>query len=266
MVRRRSRSREYGGGWVILAILMIAAVVIIVAGAIWLYQKAQMVEQYDSVSLCPASGETGNLIILIDKTDPVSMTQLAMVRNRIKRNIDDAETGTRITVGIVSPDRQARKKSFASLCKPPSSGDPLIQNPTLVKERYFQDFEIPMDALLYDLLTISEESASPILENLQELLSRIPDFIANDKPSTLIIFSNLAENSGVLSFYRGETWRSFNESGHIRRLAKSLEGMNVHLYQIPVRQAFQPDLEDFWRRYFDAQGVYRLKHIVVGDL
>ena len=264
MARRRSATRGDGAGWA--AVVMTLMAVAIAGMMVWLYQKARTAERYDSVSLCPVSGETGNLVILIDKTDPISLTQLSFGRNYISERIDEAEVGTRITIGIVSPDRQARKDAFLSLCKPPSNADELIENKSIVEERYRQDFKIRIDNLLKNLLSVSEESASPIVENLQELLSQIPDFIANEKPATLVILSNLAQHSDILSFYRGGTWQSFKDSGHISRLSKSLEGMEVYLFRIPLPAAFQPDLQNFWRRYLDAQGINRLYHVVVGDL
>lgn len=267
MARRRRSFKRGGSAALIIGSATLIILSLLLAGGIaWFYIAAKSETKFDPVSLCPENGATGNLVFLIDQTDPVSMTQLTFARTKIERMIDQADTGTRISIGIVTPDLLARDQAFLSLCKPLLEANAITQNVKLVEATYREDFEKPMDGILSSLMVVATAESSPIIENLQELLSRIPDFLAGDKPTTLVIFSNLAQHSDVLSFYRGGNWDTFADDGTVNRLSKALFGMEVFLLQLPIRDSFQPDLENFWARYFDAQGVTLLHYELVGDL
>lgn len=265
---RRRRAPKRGGSTALMAgsAALLIFGILLAGGISWFYYTAKTEIKIDPVSLCPENGANGNLVFLIDQTDPVSMTQLTFARTKIERMIDQADTGTRISIGIVTPDVEARGQAFLSLCKPRLEANAITQNVKQVEATYREDFEKPMNGVLSSLMVVATAESSPIIENLQELLSRIPDFLAGDKPTTLVIFSNLAQHSDVLSFYRGGSWDTFAGDGTVNRLSKALSGMEVFLLQLPIRNSFQPDLENFWARYFDAQGVTLLHYELVGDL
>ncbi|WP_371154409.1 hypothetical protein [Jannaschia sp. 2305UL9-9] len=220
----------------------------------------------DSTSLCPADGPTGHLAILLDTTDPVSSTQLRAARNRITDMIDGAPDFTRISFATVSPDGDIRAGSFTSLCKPPSDASALIGNPRLVAERYEVSFVTPVRAALDGLLAIPEAQASPILEALQEFLTRIPDFGTGDAPREVVLVTDLVQHSDVFSFYRGDDWASFRNSGAADRLARSLTDTRVRILRLPRPAAPQAVVDDFWRRYLDAQGASAVTTTTLGDL
>ncbi|SEL00479.1 hypothetical protein [Pacificibacter marinus] len=267
MAKRRRTNRNGGSAALKIGSLLLTILALLLAsGIVWFLYSAKTQDKIDQVSLCPERGSMGNLVFLIDQTDPVSMTQLTFAKTKVERMINDVQTGTRISIGVVAPNSLEREKSFLSLCKPASEANALTQNVMRVAATYRENFEKPMETILASLMVVSTADSSPIIENLQELLSRVPDFLANEKPTTLVIFSNLAQHSDTLSFYKGDDWDAFTESGAVNRLSRALMGMEVFLLQLPVRETFQPDLENFWARYFDAQGVTSLHYELVGDL
>lgn len=267
MAQRRRTTRSGGSTALKFESLALAILALLLASGIaWFLYSANTQDKIDQVSLCPESGSMGNLVFLIDQTDPVSMTQLTFAKTKIERMITNAHTGTRISIGIVAPNLLQRDEAFLSLCKPATEANALTQNVARVAATYRENFEKPMATILTSLMVASTADSSPIIENLQELLARVPDFLANEKPTTLVVFSNLAQHSDVLSFYKGGDWDTFTKSGAVNRLSRALTGMDVFLLQLPVREQFQPELENFWARYFDAQGVTSLHYELVGDL
>ncbi|NIY97330.1 MAG: hypothetical protein HWE39_00990 [Oceanospirillaceae bacterium] len=264
MPAHRKKGPSFGaivcGGAAVIALLVIFG-----GFGLFYWQETNKPKQ-DPESLCLETGAVAQLVILIDETDPLTLTQLNFARTRIDRMIEEADVGTRISIGIVAPDAAEREAAFVSICRPAEQANALSENVKMVRDRYHEKFLNPVNGMLDDLMVVSERDSSPILESLQELLSRIPGFLPEDVPAKLVILSNLAQHSSTLSFYKGGNWESFKASGGTARLSHALQGMEIQLFQIPASPAFQPTLEDFWRRYLDLQGAGRLNYQSLGDL
>ncbi|MBS4011454.1 MAG: hypothetical protein KGZ72_11955 [Roseovarius sp.] len=263
---RRTRRTNRNPSSTLLALLMLIGATIIAGGFAYLYMKSSNREVLDVATLCPKRGPLGHLAILIDLTDPASMTQMRFARAAIEKQIESVQVGTMISIGTVTPDEGRREGALLMVCKPPSGADAdrLTENPKIIEEKYQVAFVQPLAEMLTKTLTISEASSSPIMENLQEFLSRIPDFgeVSNQR---LVIFSNLSQHSDVLSFYRGEDWKAFEENGGLSKLARNLSNTEVVLLRLPEPSNQTEILEDFWARYFDVQGAKSVDPIVVGE-
>lgn len=268
MKKKFKHSSATPASTVVLIVLLFAGTAALLGGISYLYLQAQNITKLDPESLCPTTGPTGHLAILIDKTDPITLRQLSFAQSKIEDLVDTAPAGTRISLGIISPDEALVEQDFLTICKPPSAdqANELIQNVGVVDAVYKDGFATPLRAMLKSLMVTSEAESSPIMENLQTFMSRIPDISNSFEYKTLVVFSNLAQHSKELSFYKGENWASFAAAGGEQRLARNLSDFEVRLMQLPILEGFQADLEDFWARYFDAQGVVKLKYERVGDL
>lgn len=266
--KKLGRSSGTSGSTIGLIVLLFLGSVVLAGGIGYFYIQAQNVTKLEADTLCPVSGPTGQLAILIDKTDPVTIRQLSFAQAKIEDLVEAAPAGTRISLGVISPDETVLQQEYLSICKPPSLAEAngLIQNIAAVDVAYRERFKAPLDMMLKSLMVVSEAPSSPIMENLQTFLSRIPDTARVGEIKTLVIFSNLAQHSSELSFYKGGNWTSFNSAGGEQRLARSLSGFEVRLMQIPILEGFQQELEDFWARYFDAQGASKIRYERVGDL
>ncbi|MBC2834083.1 hypothetical protein [Paragemmobacter straminiformis] len=266
--KKLGRSSRTSGSTIALIVLLFVGTVTLGGGIGYFYFQAQNVTKLDAQTLCPLSGPTGQLAILVDKTDPVTIRQLSFAQTKIEDLVEAAAAGTRISLGVISPDEAVVQQEYLSICKPPSANEAngLIQNIAAVDQAYKDGFKAPLDSMLRSLMVVSEAPSSPIMEDLQTFLSRIPDTASVGENKILVIFSNLAQHSGELSFYEGGNWTSFSSAGGDQRLARSLSGFEVKLMQIPILEGFQPELEDFWARYFDAQGASKIRYERVGDL
>ena len=272
MARRRPavRSRKHAGGsgQTLQAIGMIVLAVVIVGGFGLLAWKAFSKPVLDVVTLCPEGGSVGDLAILIDMTDPVSLAQLQAARQTIEKRIAQAPVGTRVSLATISPEESTRKASFRSLCKPPSGADAdlLIENPEQIRDAYETGFAGPVGATLTGLLSSSEAKTSPIMEGLQEFVTTIPGYTLSDKPRELVILSDMMQNSETISFYDGEGWDAFKATSGIGRLSRNLDGVKLTLLRLPVASDKAEIVDDFWVRYFEAQGVESIDIITIGDL
>lgn len=266
--KKFGKSSSTSGSTIALIILLFAGTVVLAGGIGYFYLQAQNVTKLDAETLCPVGGPTGQLVILIDKTDIVTIRQLSFAQTKIEDVVEAVPVGTRISLGVISPDEAVVQQEYLSICKPPSvdEANEIIQNIAEVDAKYKDRFKAPLDTMLKSLMVVSEAPSSPIMENLQTFLSRIPDNASVGETKILVLFSNLAQHSDELSFYEGGNWKSFTSSGGEQRLARSLSGFEVRLFQIPIIEVFQPDLEDFWARYFDAQGASKIRYEQVGDL
>ena len=218
--------------------------------------------------LCPAEGPRGHLAILVDTTDPLTLTHLQRTRQILDAKIKAAQVGTRVSFSTVNPDSGVRQSAFFSICKPPSAEDasPLIQNPRLVQEQYEAAFKGPVEETLRRLLTIPEAPSSPIMEGLQEFASSIPDFTTTDRPRELVIMSDLMQHSEAFSFYRGGTWSSFSSADGPERFGLAFNDVDITILRIPRVVEMARVVDDFWVRYLTAQGFDSVDITTIGDL
>jgi hypothetical protein len=263
--RRSNYSRKSGN--VLIAVVMLTVAVLIAGGFGYLYYKGSSKERLDEATLCPNSGAKGHLVVLVDLTDPASMTQMRFARTKIEREIDEAGVGTLISIGVVTPDTALREGMLLAVCKPPSGAeaDTLTENAKMIEDKFQDRFAQPLDRMLTKIMTVSEAPSSPIMENLQELLSRIPEFDGST-PQKLVLFSNLSQHSDVLSFYRGDDWAKFEAIGGLAKLARNLSDTDVLLLRLPEPQEQRENLEDFWVNYFEAQGASSVATFSVGEI
>ena len=272
---RRLASRRRGGRaagarrsdlvWLLLAAVAIACL----GGAFWLVAALEE-PPVDETTLCPANGPAAGTVIVLDLTDPIEPSQHALIRQRIEAVIQDSEAGTLFAVGLVRPEA-AERGARVVICKPQSGADAneLYENPRMIEERYVSDFQLPLEAALAEMLSSGVADSSPILESLQATLADATGFPEASYPRRLIIVSDLLQHSSAFSFYRGNTWQSFTESPDFRRLARNLEGVSIEVLRLPrprARIGDWEDVDDFWVRYFEHQGVARVRLTTIGDL
>lgn len=252
----------------IAAVLGISLVAAAMVGTYYFaYQDAQKTA-ISEADLCPMDGQEPHLAILVDTTDPMTLTQLGLARQHIEDKIDSVAVGTRISFATVDPDGSIRQDNFFSMCKPQSGADAsmLTQNPRLVEERFQTEFSEPIQAALDQLLRVREAASSPIMEATQELAARIPGFAVSDAPRELLIMSDLVQHSDVFSFIRGGDWQSFVNSGGPTRFGSAFQGATVSVLRVPRMPNRAAVIDGFWVRYFDAQGFNRVRVTNLGDL
>lgn len=269
MARNRRRKRRSGGVLVpIAAVLGIVGLTAAMAGTYYFASLGSQGAMIDQATLCPEAGPEAHLAILVDTTDPMSLTQLEAARQQIERKIAEASVHTRISFSTVSPDGATRQKTYFSMCKPQSGEEAslLTQNPRLIEERFQAEFAEPVQDAMDALLHAPEAKSSPIMESAQEFAARIPGFAVTDVPREFVLMSDLVQHSDVFSFFRGDDWESFSNAGGPARFGSAFEGATVTVLRIPRLPKRTAVIDDFWVRYFDAQGFRRVRVTQMGDL
>ena len=269
MARNRMRKRKSGGVLVpLVAVLGIASLTAVMAGTYYYAYLGSQGPVINGATLCPETGPEAHLAILVDTTDPMSLTQLEAARQQIERKIAEAAVHTRISFFTVNPDDTTRANTFFSMCKPQSGDEAsvLSQNPRLIEERFQAEFAEPVQNAMDALLSVPEAEASPIMESAQEFAARIPGFAVTDVPRELVLMTDLVQHSDVFSFFRGDDWESFSNAGGPARFGSAFEGATVTVLRIPRLPQSTAVIDDFWVRYFNAQGFERVRVTRMGDL
>lgn len=265
--RRKSR-RKGGNNAVWYAAIGVCTLLVI--GAILGSQMLISKGQVDEATLCHTGGALNVTAVLLDLTDPLSETQQVRLKTIITNEVSSSTTDTMISLGVVSEDPSRWGARFTK-CKPETgeNANALYENPTIISERYAQEFTRPIQATLAAMLTGDSENQSPIMEALQSLASETPDFTTARGQRKIIIVSDMLQHSDTLSFYRGEGWDYFAEKNGVARLAGNLRNVTIEILRIPRVGNDIPSneiSEGFWSRYFDKQGSRPPSVSSLGDL
>ena len=250
----------------------IIAIILIFIGLGYLYLKLQG-EELDEKN-CPIDGDTGYIGLILDLTDPLNSQQSERLKGELSRLIEGVNEGTLISVGVVHSDKEQQGPKLA-FCKPPSgeNASELYQNPTILKNKYIERFEEPLNQTIHSMIDAEEQPYSPIIESITSLVASTPGIKQKDSkyPKKLIIVSDLVQNSEVFSFYQREVWDDFRRTRDFSQLTGILEGFDILIIRIPIPQtsSFDPiDVDDFWVRYLDVQKVktIRLDKVTLGKI
>lgn len=263
---RRNRRGNNNTGWYIAIAVCLGLVVGVGVLANNLISKSTI----DEATLCHTGGALNVTAVLLDLTDPLSVTQQARLKTIISNEIASSSIDTMIALGVVSENSSNWGARFAK-CKPASGEDAnaLYENPTIIAERYAREFTDPISQTLNSMLTGDSENQSPIMEALQSLISETPDFTRAHGQRKIIIVSDMLQHSNNLSFYRGQGWEYFVKENGEQRLAGNLSNVTVEILRISRSGGSIPSkeiTEGFWTRYFDKQGSRPPSVSSLGDL
>jgi hypothetical protein len=278
MATRRTRRRRGGSrrgaqsasnfAWGALLVVLVA---LGATGGYFAWSYASSRPSINAATLCPEDGPTGAFVVLLDLTDPLTPQQGARLRALLEDRIAGLPQDTMISFGVVSNDETRRGTLFSS-CKPADGREAsrIYENPTLITQRFEEDFMRPLRAGLDEAMRAGVEDRSPIMESLQTLIAESPAFETSDGAHELVIVSDLLQHSETLSFYRGEGWEELRASGGTERLARNLGGAWVSVLRVPRPGASalaREQVDAFWARYFDMQGARAPISVeVLGDL
>ncbi len=268
--RRRSKRRKGSETSNLVWAIVIVACVGLLVGVGFVSQKLIAKGVVDKATLCHSDGALNVTSILLDLTDPLSVTQQSRLKTIISREVEEASVDTMIALGVVSEDSVNWGAKFAK-CKPATGDDAngLYENPAIIAERYEKEFTKPIQLTLNSMLTGATENQSPIMEALQSLISQTPSFAVARGHRKIIIVSDMLQHSDNLSFYRNQGWGYFTQHNGEQRLAGNLSSASIEILRIPRTAGNIPPneiVEDFWVRYFDRQGSRPPTVTSLGDL
>lgn len=246
----RARARERKNLWyIILGVVFIVALV-----GVWIYSKLTEISPINAQTLCPAEGPQGHIVLLVDKSDPMTFTQRkdfdVIYEELVKKRVPK---GHLLSVYALSEDFKNTADPLIELCNPGDGSDISIKNGNPVKvakvfrEKYLQ----PMLDRSIDLVTDKPSKASPLFEMLQ--LVSITGFRKYDVKGErrLIVVSDMLHNTPQYTMYKAvPKFQDFAATPYAAKAMTDLPGVKVEL-QILMNtpQLQKPELVHFWEEY-----------------
>ena len=273
-MKRRGKTTRKGNhkgsnGSILYAIGIIALVaLILVAGYFYFTLQG---DPHDEAN-CPKTGPKAYLGVILDLTDPLNLQQSERLKKKLEQFLEEVEIGTLIAIGVVHSD-SAQQGNRISICKPKSGkeANQLYENKSLLEGRYQESFEQPLRQTLQSMINAEEQPLSPIIESITSLVANNIGIVDKNIPKTLVIVSDLVQNSEVISFFRGEDWDDFTQTREFSNLSNILRGFDIYIIRTPPPQSgsFSQDMvDDFWIRYLELQPVksIRLDKTTLGEI
>lgn len=213
----------------------------------------------DRQTLCPRTGPTGHIVLLVDKTDPLNFSQkqafLRLLEELVDRRIAPGEL---VSVFVLGEDFREHAKPLVEVCNP-GSGEgksELTANVEKLNAQFRERFREPLLKQADALISTTPAKNSPILEMLQ--LAAINGFRkhAVAGPKRLIIVSDMLHKTQQLSMYQGiPDFDAFAATDYGRKMRTELNGAEVELHHVLNYPKLQNRTQlKFWQTFFSRSG------------
>lgn len=213
----------------------------------------------DLRTMCPSNGPLGHVVLLVDKSDPMTFTQrkdFEVLYEEVVTRI--VPKGHLLSVYALADDFVATAEPLLELCNPGDGSDAsrVDANPVQIKREFDQKYVMPMLELRDVLVTDKSGKASPILEMVQ--LTSITGFrkqmVTGER--RLIIVSDMIQHTPQMSMYKGvPQYEAFAETPYGKKSLAGLKDIKVEFRMLLNTPNVQgEDLFNFWRQHVKQSG------------
>lgn len=238
----------------VLALLFFA---IAVAGAV--FYAISRESSLDRTTLCPGSGPTGHIVLLVDKTDPLNFTQkqafLRLLEDLVDRRVS---AGQLVSVYVLGENYRDAAVPVVEVCNPGrgEGKSELTANMRKLKAQFDERFREPLLKQADILIASTPTQTSPILETVQLIAINGFRKHAVNGPRRLIIVSDMMHNTAPYSMYQGVyDYPLFKSSDYGRKMQTELAGVEVELHYVLHSPKLQTRRQlKFWEDYFSSSG------------
>jgi hypothetical protein len=249
-------AEETRKGWV--KIVGVLAVVGVIATTFIVVSRSN--RSLDTETLCPTTPSSVT-VLLVDVTDPMTVAQRQDFQNQLTKLRNSIPRYGKLIVAKVDSTSQTLLKPVIVRCNPGTADDvsDWTGDPKGVQKQYREGFEKPLADVFSNLSIANGSDRSPIFESVQsvaltELLT--PDVIELQR--TLILASDLLQNTDTISFYAGlpEPDELIN-SAPFRRVRSDLRQIEIEIWMLERADAPQTQpraLSQLWETTFTEQG------------
>lgn len=255
--RRRRRRGDGSPAVIILSTLVIMAVLgAFAVGSFYVWQAKQK-GQLDA-DLCPEAGPTAVTAFLFDFTDPVSSITQSDLRNEFQKSVMGTKAGDLVEAYVLTGEEGELKRTFRG-CNPGDGADESVwtANPDLLKKRWKESFEKPLEEAMSEIGRSGGADRSPIMAGIQRIVVESLSQPGMDVPKTLVVASDMIEHTDYFSNYRdGVDYGKFEKSPARARFRTDLDGVDVKLLAFG-REKSKIDgrqLGEFWLKWIEANG------------
>jgi hypothetical protein len=207
----------------------------------------------DPETLCPADGSKTITLVIVDKTDPLSLAEQTRAQEAVSKEREMLRRGDRIVVKLLEQGSETNPVSLdtiVDLCNPGAESNPFLENPKRVTARYEAAFREPIDAALSHFSGTASASASPIVRAIE---LAVQDLHAGPQTRLkLVIISDLMEHGAEISAYSG----TLTEDALHKLMEKSskplFKGADIKVVLLgrPRYEKQQKIAVNAWRRFF----------------
>ncbi|SAL00123.1 hypothetical protein AWB81_05844 [Caballeronia arationis] len=247
--KRRNRN-------IIFSVILVTFVAAVTGGAGYLYFNRS---EGLGARQCPVAGPSGQVVLLVDKTDPLTFTQKQAFQTLLDSLVSrELPPGYLLTVFALGGDFKSSAEPVFNECNPGSGANAsvLTSNPEHLKKRFEERFRKPMLHLADELQTTQPARISPVLEMLQ--MTAINGFRKENVngPRRLIIVSDMLHNTSDYTMYQGTLdFSRFHDSDYGRRMSTNFGRVDVELQYLLTTPRLQTRRQlKFWEDYFAASG------------
>ncbi|MEI6335209.1 MAG: hypothetical protein WCS87_11650 [Methylococcaceae bacterium] len=183
-------SKDKQGLWVIVTVVILLIIVLVVKGNL---------DNKPKPGLNNCTGDvTANTVVVLDYSQQITnqtreeITARAMMHIHGKVKINEL-----VSVFTISEFSKKSLQPLVSLCRPPEDGNRAIENVQQIRKFFQKNFEIPLREALSG--TPGESKESPIAQVITDI--SLSQYLRG-KSNTLIIFSDMLENTSKFSLYK----------------------------------------------------------------
>lgn len=240
---------------------------LVVFGVLMTSALALKEEAYDPVTLC-RNEVSAHTIIVLDKTDSLSINQQRFIPTYINREMDNLRTYEKLSIFTLTENAYVNPDPIFSKCNPGTGKDAneLYQNPKKIQMRFESFFSKPLKEDVNSILSDNTSSKSPILEMIKELSLR-DDFGDDVQQRTLIIISDLMHHTSEYSHYKNSIkYEYFSKKSYAHEVATRLNSVDVkilYLLRDKLGNLQGKHHLSFWEDYFKDMGakVARIRNV-----
>ena len=238
----------------ILGVALTVTAASLAGGGVYAVHRLKQ-KKFDLRTLCPLEGSKAVSLILIDKTDPLTVAEAARARSLVAAEAAAVQRGDRITVRLLRQTEGAAGTALdtaTDLCNPGSEANPLFENPKRVAARYQTAFQEPLDEALASAEDTGPAPASPIAQAIYESLAAIPD--SPGQRLKLVLVSDLMEHTPEASAYAGTLSEAALRKEFPAALPARLQGAEVRILLLarPRYAKQQAAAIGVWRSLFQT--------------
>lgn len=257
MATRGRRARRRRTLEVALGATALIFVVLVVAGTV--YYNLSRPAPSGKDTMCPATGPLGHVVLLVDKTDPLTFTQKqaydVTLQELLTRKVPE---GYLLSIFALDEDFKATAAPVFEACNPGSGAgkSEFDTNPKKLDEQFRERFLSPALSHAEALVGTQSAKSSPIFEMLQ--LVSINGFRKHDVKGErrLIVVSDMLQNTPKFNMYKGLTdYASFANTQYAQRVGLDMPNVVVQVHILMNSPALQTTrLVSFWESYFAKAG------------
>ncbi len=217
-----------------LLYIALAIVVVITVFSIRILLESRHIVR-DSKTGCPVEGSPSYVAIVFDKTDSYNPIQKQYLKRYFRRLKTQLPTHSQIALYVIKAKNKNRITPEVIVCNPGTGKNSSVwsANPTLLKKRWREQFEIPLDKAIEEFMRSSTADSSPILEMVQIVsLSAFPTG-SEKSDKQMIIVSDMLHHTTEWSHYRKQfDFESLHQIPYYKKIRTNLHGTEVQILYV----------------------------------